>query len=258
MKSAIYEGRVRHRRTSPVAHEFSYSLYMLYLDLSELEQVFAGRWLWSTSRPAAYQFRRSDHFGDPSLDLADTVRSTVLAKTGRVPTGPIRLLTQLRTFGYCFNPVSFYYCFDADDRSVDTIVAEVSNTPWGERHIYVLESDRFTTRSNVKRFALRKEFHVSPFLPMEIDYDWRFGVPGENISVHMSCAMRSAPVFDATLALERRPITGRSLAVTAARHPAMSLKIIGAIYWQALRLWSKRTPVYDHPDTIPTKPYPNL
>ena len=247
MQSAIYEGRVRHRRTAPVDHEFSYSLCMLYLDLAELDDVFRGRWLWSTRRAAPFRFRRDDHFGDPSKSLDEVVRDTVEASTGSRPSGPIRLLTQLRSFGYCFNPASFYYCFDANGQDVEAIVTEVNNTPWGERHIYVLDRQRCDARGNVRRFSLRKDFHVSPFLPMDLDYDWRFSVPGDNLSVHMNCATRAGKTFEAMLALDRKPLSGRALAETALRHPLMSFKIITGIYWQALRLWIKGTPVYDHP-----------
>jgi DUF1365 family protein len=167
----------------------------------------------------------------------------------------VRLLTQLRCFGYGFNPVSFYYCFDASDHDVETIVAEVNNTPWGERHVYVLDRDLGRERAHIKRYAPLKEFHVSPFLPMDLEYDWRFSVPGQNLSVHMNCTRGTGKLFDATLALERRPIDGWSLASTAARFPLMSFRIISGIYWQALKLWLKGVPVHDHPDKAQTTSY---
>ncbi len=138
MHSAIYKGQLRHRRLDPVEHTFSYRLFMMYIDLAELNQVFKKRWFWSAKHPALARFRRERHLGDPTIPLEQSVRDLIRDTTGQVPHGPIRLLTHLQYFGYCFNPVSFYYCFDETDTRVETIVAEVNNTPWGEQHCYVL------------------------------------------------------------------------------------------------------------------------
>lgn len=181
MKSGIYFGRVEHRRLAPVEHGFSYRMFMLYLDLAELPRVFRGRWLWSTRRAALARFRREDHFGEPGRPLDECVRDLVAQETGARPGGPIRLLTHLSYFGYVFNPVSFYYCFDADDTRVQTIVAEVNNTPWGERHCYVLSQGANmgskAGQGGHGRFFPRKVMHVSPFMEMDVTYDWRFGGP---------------------------------------------------------------------------------
>ncbi len=244
--SCIYAGRVRHRRFSPVPHSFGYRLFMLYLDLGELDEVFEGRWMWSTRRAAPARFRRDDHLGDPALSLDTAVRDRVESHTGRRPGGPVRLLTHLRYFGYCFNPVSFYYCYDEGGDRVSSIVAEVNNTPWGERHVYVLD-DAGGGAATGRRHDVRKQFHVSPFMPMDIDYDWRFGEPGERLAVHMQNFRRGQKVFDATLDLERRPIDGRTLAGTLARQPLMTARVTAAIYFQALRLMLKRVPFHDHP-----------
>ncbi len=248
MHSALYHGWLDHRRLVPRRHAFRYRLFMAYLDLGELDEVFRGRWLWSTRRAALARFDRGDHFGDSTQPLGEAVRTLVAARTGRRPEGPIRLLTHLRYFGYVFNPVSFYYCFDAADRTVEAVVAEVNNTPWGERHCYVLRQDRPGAEDLRARSA--KAMHVSPFHPMALRYDWQLGTPGETLSVHMT--LRSdepgdAPVFGATLALRHVPITGASLAGTLLQFPWMTAKVIAAIHWEALRLWLKGTPVHDHP-----------
>jgi DUF1365 family protein len=139
MHSALYTGRLRHRRYEPAPHAFGYRTTLLWLDLAELDVVFRGRWLWSARRPALARFRRSDYLGgNDGQPLDAAVRERVAAETGRRPTGPIRLLTQLRMLGLAFNPVSFYYCYDAADTQVEAIVAEITNTPWKERHAYVL------------------------------------------------------------------------------------------------------------------------
>ena len=142
MHSAIYHGWLRHRRTAPRKHAFRYLLFMIYLDLGALDRGFRGRWLWSARRTALARFDRADRLGDPALPLERSVRDLVESRSGRRPAGPIRLLTHLRYFGYCFNPVSFYYCFDVAGERIEHMVAEVNNTPWGEQHWYVLSEPR--------------------------------------------------------------------------------------------------------------------
>ncbi len=252
MHSAIYLGQVRHRRFAPRAHTFDYRLYMMYLDLAELPHVFRGRWLWSTRGPALARFDRRDYLGDPGVPLDQAVRDRVQTETGTRPTGAIRLLTHLRYFGHNFNPVSFYYCFNAADTRVETIVAEITNTPWGERHAYVLSESMNSGRAFAKRYRLDKAFHVSPFLPMAMHYDWRFSHPGGQLNVHMENQRNGEKLFDATLTLERQPLTGGALAHALLAFPLVTVKVVAAIYWQALRLWLKRTPLYTHPEKHPT------
>ncbi|MCG8455909.1 MAG: DUF1365 domain-containing protein [Holophagales bacterium] len=283
-RSAIYVGRVRHRRFSPRAHAFEYRLFMTYLDLGEAEQILDASWLGSTRRPAPVRFRRRDYLGDPGSSLDEAVRREVERQSGRRPDGPIRMLTHLRSFGVSFNPVSFYYCFGDDGRTVEHVVAEITNTPWGERHCYVL-SEPVERRGEVSTFQLAKDFHVSPFMPMDQAYRWRFSNPGDRLLVHMESFSRagsdadeagrnpggsnlpgtdrrregagrpgvpiraSGPkLFDATLSLERRqPLTPRSLVAQHLRYPALPAMVLLRIYRQALALWHKRIPFHIHP-----------
>jgi DUF1365 family protein len=251
MHSALYRGWLEHRRHRPREHAFRYRLFMLYLDLAELDRVFAGRWCWSARRRALARFDRRDHLGDPGTPLDEAVRTLVGERTGRRPAGPIRLLTHLRYFGYCFNPVSFYYCFDAAGARVETVVAEVNNTPWGERHCYVLPMEG---SGGIRALRARspKAMHVSPFNPMELDYRWSLSLPAQQLAVHMSLHPADGPprapaLFDATLSLRREPLSSRSLAAALLRFPFMTAQVIAAIHWQALRLWLKRVPVHSHP-----------
>jgi uncharacterized protein len=248
MKSCIYEGQVRHRRFAPRSHEFSYGLYLMYIDLDELPGIFDRFWFWSARRFNLAWFRREDHMGDATRLLKDVVREKIETATEFKPLGPIRLLTHFRYFGYGFNPVSFYYCFDEQDEKIETIVCEVNNTPWGEQHLYVLPRTEDRGQGDHMQFLHSKEFHVSPFMPMDIDYDWRFTKPSELLNVHMENYRQGLKLFDATLTLERTTISSFNLARILVQYPWVTAKVVVGIYFEALRLWLKKTPLYSHPD----------
>ncbi|HMP15623.1 MAG TPA: DUF1365 domain-containing protein [Gemmatales bacterium] len=247
--SCIFEGTVEHTRLKPVHHHFSYSVFMMYLDLDELDHVVADRWFWSTSHFSLAWFRRQDHLGDPRQNLKDSVRLLVHNATSRIIEGPIRLLTNLRYYGYVMNPVSYYYCFDRLDQHIEAIVAEIHNTPWGERHCYVIEpAAQNQNRSQKVTYCHAKTFHVSPFMPMELRYHWQFTPPDHELKVDVSLSRQEEHIFYASLVMNRKPINGTNLAAMLVRYPWMTAKVIAAIYWQAFRLWLKRTPYYSHPN----------
>jgi DUF1365 family protein len=227
---------------------FQYRLFFMFLDLSELPTLFDIHPLWSYERFNLACFRRRDHFGNPMIPLDQAVRDLVEDRLGRRPTGPIRLLTHLRYFGHCFNPASFYYCYDPADRKIETIVVEIHNTPWAERHCYVLGTGQNEHPiEHWRRHQFKKAFHVSPFIDMNIHYDWRFREPDESLRVHMIDYQDGEKLFDASLKLHRRKITRSSMTRVLMRYPVMTGKVITMIYWQALRLMLKRTPVFTHP-----------
>jgi hypothetical protein len=251
--SAIYEGTVRHRRFLPVQNEFQYRLFFLFLDLGELPTLFRGCRFWSFDGVNLAYFRRRDHLGDPHLPLDKAVRDLVTRETGCRPVGPIRLLTHLRYFGHCFNPASFYYCYDEADQRVQTIIVEVHNTPWLEEHCYILtDSHNEHPHPAWRRYQLRKAFHVSPFMPMDIRYDLRIREPGKKLSVHFRSLHQGQHVFDATLDLRHRELNPEALNRLMWSYPPMTLKVVAKIHWQALRLWRKRTPFYPHPKSKET------
>ena len=245
MHSCIYEGTIRHRRFRPRPNIFKYRLFFMFLDLAELPDLFDIHPLWSVEKFNLATFRRRDHFGDTAVPLDQAVRDLVEERLGTRPQGPIRLLTHLRYFGHCFNPASFYYCFDAADTQVETIVVEIHNTPWGERHCYVLGAGQNEHPiENWRRHRFAKAFHVSPFIDIDIQYDWRFQMPGDTIRVHM---IDYEKLFDASLALQRYPLSRQALTKYLARYPVMTGKVVILIYWQALRLLLKKTPFFTHP-----------
>jgi hypothetical protein len=248
VESCIYVGHIRHRRFLPIENSFRYTLFLVFADLSEMEQAFRISPFWSVNRFNLACFHRKDHFGDPREPLETAVRSLVASKTGKRPSGPIRMLSHFRYFGHCFNPASFYYCYNPEGTLLESIVVEIHNTPWGEIHCYVLNQSRSLAEPPYQRHALDKEFHVSPFMDMDMHYDWRFRQPGETVSVHMESFRENKKYFDATLTLRRLEITGALLNRVLLTYPMMTLKVSTMIYWQALRLWLKKAPYYTHPE----------
>ena len=245
--SALYIGQVMHRRHHPHPHAFRYPIAQLLLDLDELDTVFAGRWLWSVNRRNLAEFRRSDYFGDPARPLADAVRDHAAGTLGYRPAGPVRLLTHLRFAGHVFNPVSFYYCYQADGSTLDCIVAEITNIPWKERHAYVLPVATALHEGASLRWQFDKRFHVSPFMGLDMHYRFHVVPPGETMSVSIDGSDAGGRLIAATMSGKRRDISDSTLLGLLASHPLLTLKVTLAIHWHALRLWLKGNPVHDHP-----------
>lgn len=239
MRSAIYEGLVVHRRRSPIDHRFAYRVAMPLVDLDEIDELCALHPLWSNEGRNAVCFRRGDYLGDPTLPLATAVRDVVEERLGHRPEGPVAMLAHPRTWGWAFNPITLYYCFDAGGTAVEALVGEVTNTPWHERHAYVV--------AGPGRHRFDKAMHVSPFLGMDMQYELAYGAPGERLSVRISTVRGGETLFDAFLRLERREASREALQRLVLSYPLMTMRVSAAIYRQAFALWRRGVPFVPHP-----------
>jgi len=257
MKSSLYFGEVRHHRRSPKKHFFRNKLFMVHLFLDELDEVFQNRLLWSSRRPNLAWFKRADYHGDSSQPLEEEVRRTIEKQLGQKTRGRISVLTHMRYFGHCFNPVTFYYVWDEALECPEALLAEINNTPWNERYARAFAWNGNGKSSNLSTYNFRKEFHVSPFIGMEVDYDWRFNIPGETLEVNMTDSQDGEIFFRAGLFLLKKPITGTNLTWALARFPFLTARILFGIYWHALLLRLKGCEFQPHPDNLSSSPTRN-
>jgi len=219
---------------------------MMYLDLAEIDRVLESNPLWSRRMFSPVRFRRADYYGHESQSIEAAVRQKIQEELGFTPEGPIRMLSNLRFFGFIINPITIYYCFDSQEQ-LTAMLLEVTNTPWGERHQYVLNCDPIAKK---QRISFEKDHHVSPFMPMSMQYEWFCNTPAASLLVHMNSRLNNDEVnkcFDATLVLKRREICSWSLFSILARFPVMTFKVFAGIYWQALKLFVKKLPIYPNP-----------
>ena len=247
----IYSGTINHRRFTPFKHFFDYSIFMVYFDISKTDAIFEKSWLWNPQRRSIVSFNRNDYHGEKQSTLDYEVRKTVKSKLGKELKGPIRILTHLRYFGYCFNPVSFYYCFDEDDNELELIMAEVTNTPWKERHTYFVYKKNDKKKKYISK--MKKELHVSPFWGMDHDYEWLFSEPSKNLLVNMKNFNDGKKVFDATLSLKRKKMTTKNLFQSLLFYPFITILVVLRIHWNAVKLWFKGAKFYVHPDKVNIK-----
>ncbi len=243
LKSAIYTGQLAHCRHHPKYHFFRYRVFMMYIDLSEVSEIFSLTRLWSSRRFALAWLKRTDYIGPKEMTIEDAVRNRIYEEINEQFEGSVRMLTNLRYFGFAMNPITSYYCFDAEEK-LRYIVVEVTNTPWKERHAYVL---RCNPESFVQRINFEKKLHVSPFNDMQIDYAWRSNLPSQSIQLSLANWRAGKSEFEADLSLQRKEISASSLRRFILGYPFMTLKVCAAIYWQALKLYMKGVKPVKHP-----------
>jgi len=245
MESALYVGSVRHRRFRPVRHEFTYPIFMSFLDIDRIPELMSVSRLMSYNRFNVASFYEKDHFGDPALPLRQRLEADARAQGVSLPDGQIFLLTHLRYLGYVFNPVSFFYCFNRSEE-LSTVLAAVNNT-FAETHNYWLNASCEVSRRNGRSYAFAKKFHVSPFIGMDCDYRFTFTDPADELVVQTNVGTDEGALFDSSLRMTRRPWTETGIRRVLAQYPLMTARVIAGIHWQALRLALRRVPVFRHP-----------
>lgn len=244
---AIYEGRISHTRLKPKAHKFSYAIRLLFIDLDNIQHAFKDSFFWSFNKPNLACFLRKDYFGNKKDNLKNSIIKLLTKRLGILSIRKVFLLTNARYFGYCFNPVSFYYCYD-QNKKLEAIVTHITNTPWNENYAYVHDCRKQT--KTIKRFKLKKNFHVSPFMPMNIQYEWSFNEPSDQIMIDMNNLQKKSFIFNVHLSLTRLEMNKQNLNKILFTFPSETFKTILAIYWNALLLRLKNIPFYSHPNKI--------
>ncbi len=239
----IASGTLVHQRMMSPRHRFVYAMRQVLLDLDDVDTLFAATRWWSSRRVALGWFRRRDFLDQPELALKERVRQIVATQLSLAFDGRVMMLTAPRCWGFCFNPLTLYFCFDRHNEQPVAVVAEVHNTPWFQRHVYALD-----TRSAQMQPSHDKSFHVSPFLPMDLQYLWQFNLKPDQLRIGITNTRENAVVFKSSLVLQLKPVDAAQLDRELWMHLPQALKTLLGIYWQALKMFIKRAPFYTHPN----------
>jgi uncharacterized protein len=246
MNSSIYDCTVMHHRLEPKQHRFSYRIFMFYLDLNEIDDLSQRFRLFSKNRFNVFSFRDRDHLPLTGKTVKENI-SDFLSTKGVESSGMrICILTNLATFGYTFNPVSFYFCFDQENRPV-CAVAEVGNT-FGEQKLYFFDQEQIEDGAFRKKTT--KYFYVSPFIDMDADFDFHLNVPEEKLNIQINDLQHGRKFFLSTLTGRRKPISDTAMLWHFLRFPFIPLQIITQIHWQAFKLFLKKLSYHKKQDQL--------
>ncbi len=255
LKQGFFVGSIRHRRYRPKRHEFTYDMYWSLLDLDKLPETFSKSRLWSYEKWNLISFRSKDFHQNFNLGQSNnssvlnkySIVETIRERTGKAFKGQVFLLSHLRYLGFNFNSVCFYFC--VENSELKYILSEITNTPWGERHTYLHQCNEGKQGDNLYKFEFDKAFHISPFLTMDMHYQWLFKIEDDELRIHMVVNQKNTDhkFFDATFTADFIPLTQSSMRTLVLKRPFQPLKMMVGIYWQAFKLWLKKIPFVPHP-----------
>lgn len=235
---ALYQGQLGHQRFRPKPHGFGYPLHYFWLNANTLPKLDDTKFM-AYERFSAFSYRRSDYLkGDANLQTA--VQAKLVELGAKEPVSYVFVLTPMANWGYYFSPITLYYGYD-DLKQLRYVLAEVSNTPWNERHYYL-----HTIKPDSATYQHDKAFHVSPFNPLDMQYHWQLPPPGEQLHCQITNYRQQQPVFSAWMKLTKHPLTAANLKQILIRAPWPNVLVMIRIYWHALKLWAKGNPVYAH------------
>jgi len=247
LRSSLYVGAVMHRRVRPRPHRLRYRVFWMLLDLDEIGELPRRLWMFSRNRFNAASFYDTDHGDGSRQPLRQQIERHLRQAGIDTEGGAIKLLCMPRIFGYGFNPLSIYFCHRRDD-SLAAIVYEVHNT-FGERHSYLIPVE--TARGEAIDQHCDKSFYVSPFIAMDMTYAFRIAVPDERVNLAIRAADKDGLLLAAALTGDRVALTNKALLRSLLAYPLLTLKVIGAIHWQALRMWLKGFRLHARPNPPP-------
>lgn len=238
VNSCLYETRIMHHRLIPCEHRFEYKFFSFYVDLDELDAIVAhSRWV-SRNRFNVYAFHDRDHVTRGGLTLKESVEAYLADRRVDIQGGRVMLLTFFRTWGYVFNPVSFYFCFDRNQRPVG-VIPEVGNT-FGELKLFYIDGHH--GQGDEFHQSVDKFYYVSPFTRLNDQFDFCLSIPGEKLNIQVDTSRQGRKVILTEMTGQRQEWTDQNLLRLTWRFPWVTLKVITLIHWHALRLWLKRVP----------------